>query len=133
MARSTFATQRSRIDLHSNTQRRPWEVVTSGSFGTPSRAQPAIPTTSTPIMANLCMLGVSACRADGLSGSAPRVPPRTLGFAPRDVMADERPAVAAMEAGGGLEQDAVGGGDALVLAEVLEPRLDHEHLEPAVR
>src|SRR5205809_6430374 len=61
------------------------------------------------------------------------VPPQLLRLPPRDVVAHARSVPAAVEAGGGLEQSAVVGGDALVLAEVLEPGLDDEHLEPPVR
>src|SRR5256885_15525876 len=52
---------------------------------------------------------------------------------PGDEKESARSIPAAVEASGGLEQGAVVGGDALVLAEVLEPGLDDEHLEPAVR
>ena len=56
-----------------------------------------------------------------------------LRLPPRDVVAHEGSVGAAVEAGGGLEQDAVAGGDALVLSEVLDPGLDDEHLELPAR
>ena len=48
-------------------------------------------------------------------------------------MVHERPVTAAMESRRRVERDAVAGGDALVLPEVLEPRLDDERLDPARR
>src|SRR5256712_3351591 len=59
--------------------------------------------------------------------------PELFRLSPRDVVPDTRTLLTAVEAGGGLEQRAVIGGDALVLAEVLDPGLDDEHLEPPVR
>src|SRR2546425_5742693 len=59
--------------------------------------------------------------------------PQLFRLSPRDVVPDTRTLLTAVEAGGGLEQRAVIGGDALVLAEVLDPGLDDEHLEPPVR
>src|SRR2546425_2236323 len=59
--------------------------------------------------------------------------PQLFRLSPRDVVPDTRTLLTAVEASGGLEQRAVIGGDALVLAEVLHPGLDDEHLEPAVR
>src|SRR6266404_5808362 len=49
-----------------------------------------------------------------------------------DVVAHARSVVTAMESERHLEHDAIAGGHALVLAEMLEPRFDDERLEPSI-
>src|SRR2546428_14174198 len=65
-----------------------------------------------------------------LRGAA--VPPQLLGLPSRDVVPHARSLPAAVEAGGGLEQGAVVGGGALVLAGVVAPGLAARKPQPAV-
>src|SRR2546422_1924203 len=67
------------------------------------------------------------------TGGLPRravAAPQLFRLSPRDVVPDTRTLLTAVEAGGGLEQRAVIGGDALGLAEGVDPGLDDENPEP---